>query len=88
MKEGKIPDIPEKREQWPTRRHTYKEKGEKRRMKAGFVLGRYHLGIDFPFFFCTSSSFHYREDVTAKKTIRNTSEEVLRIKLFTQNREK
>jgi hypothetical protein len=88
MKGGKIPDIPDRRQQWRTRRRDYKEKGEKRRMKAGFVLGCYHLGIDFPFFLCTSSSFHYREDVTAKKTIRNTSEEVLRIKLSTKNREK
>jgi len=50
MKEGKIPDISERRQQWRTRRRKYKEKGEKRRMKAGFVLGCYHLGIDFPFF--------------------------------------
>ena len=88
MREGKIPDIPERRQQWRTRRRDYKENGEKRRKKAGFVLCCYHLGIDFPSFFYTSSSFHYREDVTAKKTIRNTSEEVLRIKLSTKNREK
>jgi hypothetical protein len=69
MREGKIPEIRERRNQWRTRRRHYKEKGEKRRMKAGFVLGCYHLGIDFPFSFYTSSSFHYREDLTAKKTI-------------------
>jgi len=51
MREGKIPDIRERRHQWRTRRRHYKENGEKRRMKAGFVLGCCHLGIDFPFFF-------------------------------------
>jgi hypothetical protein len=51
MREGKIPDILERRHQWRTRRRYYKEKEEKRRMEAGFVLRRYHLGIDFPFLF-------------------------------------
>jgi hypothetical protein len=53
MREDKIPDIRKRRHQWRTRRRHYKEKGEKRRMKAGFVLGCYHLGIDFPFFLFT-----------------------------------
>jgi hypothetical protein len=88
MRDGKIPDILERRQhQWRTRRRYYKEKREKRRMEVGFVLGCYHLGIDFPFLY-TSSSFQYIEDVTAKKTIRNTSEEVLRIKPSTKDRQK
>jgi hypothetical protein len=51
IRQGKIPDILERRHQWRARRRYYKAKGEERRMEVGFVLGRYHLGNDFSFFF-------------------------------------